>query len=71
MGAMIKAILNLHVAKYIPSSNYGPVWQVVPKISFEEFKESKKGHWNRMVLAILNLHVNPMPPIKVASIQHI
>ena len=34
---------------------------------FEEFIDGRRGHlgyWKGMILAILNLYVSPMPPIK-------
>ena len=39
-------------------------------MSFEEFQDGRHvygghlGYWNRTILAILNLHVAKMPPIK-------
>ena len=37
-------------------------------MSFEEFQDGRRGghlgYWNRTILAILNLYVVPMPPIK-------
>ena len=37
-------------------------------MSFEEFQDGRHGshlgYWNRPILAILNLYVAPMPPIK-------
>ena len=41
------------------------VWE---EMLFEDFPDSRHGshlgYWNRMILAILNLHVAPMPPAK-------
>ena len=35
-------------------------------MSFEEFQDGQHGghlgYWNGMILAILNLHITPMPP---------
>ena len=37
-------------------------------MSFEDFQDgSHLGYWNRTILAILNLHVVPMPPTKFQS----
>ena len=42
-------------------------------MSFEEFQDGchgdHLGYWNRTILAILNLHVTPMPPIKFQLIR--
>ena len=41
---------------------YGTVWE---EMWFEEFQNgSHLGYWNRTILAILNFHNTPMPPIK-------
>ena len=52
----------------LPSSfgSVGPtVWE---EMSFEEFQDGRHGghlgYQNRTILAILNLYVAPMPPIK-------
>ena len=49
----------------LPSS-FGSIWLTVwEEMWFEEFQDGGQlGYWNRMVLAILNFHNNPMPPIK-------
>ena len=31
---------------------------------FEEFQDGRPGYWNRKILAILNLCVTVMPPVK-------
>ena len=33
-------------------------------MSFEEFQDGRCGHWKGANLAVLNLHVSPMPPTK-------
>ena len=33
-------------------------------MSFEEFQDGHHGYWDSTILAILNLYVPPMPPIK-------
>ena len=46
-------------------SNGFTVWE---EMSFEEFQDghhgSRLGYWNGTILAILNLYVAPMPPVK-------
>ena len=50
--------------RYLPSS-FGSTWLTVWKeIWFEKFQDGDHlGHWNRRILAILNFHITPMPPI--------
>ena len=46
-------------------SGFGSIWLMVwEEILFEEFQGSHLGYWNRTILAIQNLYVAPMPPIK-------
>ena len=48
----------------LPSS-FGSIWlTVLEEMWFEEFQDGGHlGHWNRTILAILNFHNTPMPPI--------
>ena len=46
-------------ASYQVSVQSDMVWE---EMWFEKFQDS--GHWNRTIVAILNLHNTPMPPIK-------
>ena len=66
---MIFSILNLYVA--IPPikcllSSFGSIYLMVwEEMSFEEFQDGGHlGYRNGTILAILNLHVTVMPPIK-------
>ena len=49
-------------------SNLGSIWPTVWEMSFEEFQDGSRGghlgYWNGKILAILNLCVIVMPPIK-------
>ena len=55
-------------------SSFSSIRHSVPEeMSFEEFQDGchgdHLGYWNRTILAILNLHVTPMPPIKFQLIR--
>ena len=79
-NGMIFAILNLHVVPMPPTiwaqSNLGfgsrcgfKIFKLATQAtSFEEFQDghhgSHLGYWNGMILAILNLYVALIPPIK-------
>ena len=54
-------MLNLYVARCIPSSFSSIQLLVWKEIPFEEFQDEYR---NGTILAILNLYVVPMPPIK-------
>ena len=45
-------------------SNFGTIQLTVWEMSFEEFHGGRLGYRNGTILAILNLYVAPMPPIK-------
>ena len=48
----------------LPSS-FGSIWLTVwEEMWSDEFHGGHLGYWNRMILAILNFHNTPMPPIK-------
>ena len=48
-------------ASHQVSAQPDTVWE---EMWFQEFQDgSHLGHWNRRILAILNLHITPMPPI--------
>ena len=64
----ILAVLNLCVTVEFPSS-FGSIQLTVwEEMSFEEFQDGVHGHRlgyrNSTTVAILNLYVAPMPPIK-------
>ena len=67
IGTEILVILNLHNAP-MPPSSFGSIWLLVWEMSFEEFQDGSYGghlgYQNGTILAILNLYVTPMTPIK-------
>ena len=48
-------------ASHQVSAQSDMVWE---EMSFEEFQDGRHGYRNETILAILNLYVAPMPPIK-------
>ena len=58
------AILNFHSPQCLPSS-FGSTWLTLwEEMWSEEFQDGGHlEHWNRRILAILNFHITPMPPI--------
>ena len=55
--------------------NFGSIWLTIrEQMRFEDFQDGHLGdhlrYWNRTILAILKLHVDPLPPINVGFNPH-